>query len=298
MKGNRYLVFIAAILAQVPQAYADKDYYRYKLEEGARHEVCRHMTKVFNARFRTPWDRGWLSLEQVPRTSDGIPYDQVFERLPGVEYNKEFVFAMLLSKYPTSPEFDAVQWKESRFYYSLSDSIDGRVVKIRHSTPLLVTSLDIDNDGREDWLVKRDFRGEPSRNDDLFNPSAETIMIYDRDTFDPYMEMSEENKATWWDIPGRILWGFYNVRPFVHRQITYVAAYQAAWEDRPNRPMDRHDGRSLQLYPDAEYMNIVRVLSGEGEFVAPQATYRAAKTETVCRIRMILLNKPNNKGGR
>jgi hypothetical protein len=43
--------------------------------------------------------------------ADG-PY--AFPRLPGVEHDYKATVAMLASRMPSSPEFDAVQWKEGR----------------------------------------------------------------------------------------------------------------------------------------------------------------------------------------
>lgn len=292
-----FLVAGTAALALSTRAHAEKDYYRYKLEEGAEHEVCRHMTKVFNARFRTPWEMAWPKWEPNPKIY-GTPPDKVFERLPGIEYKKEFVFDMLLSKYPSSPEFEAVKWLESREYIEWYDS--AKQEKIDLPFPILIARLDVDNDGQEDWLVKSGFMRTPSRGDNLYGVHmTEGIAIYDRDAFNPTVRMSEKNKAQW-DVPRRVIWleDLHQLRPFVHRRAAYVAAYQAFWDDRPNRPMTKDSNSPIQHYPDAEYMNIVRILPGEGEEISPYVKYLKARTETICRIRMNLLKKPGKQGGR
>lgn len=300
MKGNQVLALTISLIVLPIQVRAGEkeDYYHYKLEDGATHAVCQHMTKVFNNKFRTPWHISRrLGLEAVPKTKDGVPYDQLFERLPGVEYKKEFVFDMLLSKYPTSPEFEAVKWVETRAYVDGYDSNTRKAIK--QPFPLLLTKLDIDNDGREDWLVKGGFMRIPSRDDNLYGVHMmESIAIFDEGCFDPAKEIRYEDKEMWNGARVIMLEDLHQMRPFVFRQTTYVAAYQAFWVNRINRKMDRHDGLPIQRYPDEEYINVVRVLPGEGEPVSPYVVYRKAETETVCRIRMILLNKLNTKGGR
>lgn len=297
MKRNRYLVFIVAILAQVPQAHADKDYYRYKLEDGAEHDVCRHMTKVFNTRFRTPWDKGWLRLESVPKIN-GIRYDQVFERMPGVEYDKGFVFDMLLSKYPTSPEFEAVKWVETRGYV---DGYDSRTLKkLTKPFPVLITKLDIDNDGQPDWVVKGNFMRMPSRDDDLNFGGHDGLVLFREDAFDPATAVIESQTVPWYINASSAFNDatYHQLRPFIYQQTTYVAGYRAIWEDRPDRRTDRHSVLPIQLFPDEEYMNVLRVLPGGGETLGPYSSVLATKTEVVCRIRMIMQKKPIKRGGR
>jgi hypothetical protein len=128
-------------------AYAQNEVYRYQLEKGKDNDLCPHMTEVFNQYFKTPWKRGYLGLDPDPFTQ-GTPLDHVFERLPGVEYDQRATWEMLYSKYPTAPEFEAVHWQEGR---QCSPSPD------KDCPPMLITKLDIDNDGNQDWVIKFTF---------------------------------------------------------------------------------------------------------------------------------------------
>lgn len=244
------------------------------------------MTQVFNKRFKTPWDKGWLRLEAVPKIQ-GTPYDQVFERMPGVEYDKEAVFAVLLSKYPTSPEFDAVKWKETRL------TRDGK------PSPALLAQLDIDNDGRLDWVVKSSFMYRMTTWEGWQQGfgGRDHLELYEQEKFDPsalvrssqvpYQSGKPADQRR--NIDGHVTDGLdtSQLRPFIFKGKTYLSAYQVFW---PNFELSKTAGQSVQakpnkLYPDREYMNILLALPGA--FKRYEWSYTlTANVEAVCRIRM------------
>lgn len=276
------------LLCFAGNTYAASEHYRYRLEQGAEKEVCQHMTQVFNSRFKTPWDKGTLDSAPVPKIQ-GVPYDQVFERMPGVEYNKRFVFDMLLSKYPTSPEFEAVKWLETRVTWDNSEY------------PALIVQLDIDNDGRLDWIVKSPFmhrmttwegwqQGFGGRDD---------LELYAQEDFDSSVLVRSSKVANHGEKPvnprrnidAQVTDGLdtSQLRPFVFKDKTYLSAYQVFW---PNLELSKKAGQSVQakpdkLYPDREYMNILAALPG-GVKKYEYSPLVTSNTETVCRIRMIM----------
>lgn len=277
-------------LCFVSSAFADKERYRYRLEDGADKEVCRHMIQVFNKQFKTPWDKGRLGLKSnvIPKIQ-GTPYDQVFERLPGVEYDKRAVFNMLLSKYPTSPEFDAVNWKESR----------GRATTTSSSNdfPILIAQFDIDNDGSLDWVVKSSFMHKMTTWEGLGQAWGlnDSLSIFTLSGFEPEMPIpskslilnedpSKAPRRLDSDISNGLI--TYQIRPFIFNEKTYFSAYQALWKYAENV------GHALlapprNLYPNHEYMNILAVLPGAFRRFDFDLT-AAANTEPLCRIRMMM----------
>lgn len=286
MRKLAYLFWLT-LLCVVGNACAATERYRYRLEDGAQNEVCRHMTQVFNERFKTPWNKGWLRLEPVPKIL-GTPYDQVFERLPGVEYNKRFVFDMLLSKYPTSPEFDAVKWRETLVQW---DNL---------TAPALIAQFDIDNDGQMDWVVKASFMTKMTTREGTGQSDGgkDHLEIFSSDGFEPVVPVPSKHllQGQKPDRPHRSIdedisdgLDTTQLRLFLFGGKTYLSAYQVFW---PNLELSKKLGRHAEdkadkLYPDREYMNILTVLPGSTRKY-DYSTFVRANTETVCRIRMIM----------
>ena len=277
-----------ALFCAAGNTHAATERYRYRLETGAQNEVCRHMTQVFNTRFKTPWDKGWLKPELIPKIQ-GRPYDQVFARMPGVEYNKDFVWSMLLSKYPTSPEFNAVKWQETR----------GRLTTTSSSSdfPILAARLDIDNDGSLDWVVKSSFMEKMTTWEGMGQAWGlnDALSIFTLNDFAPALPIPSKSLILNDDpskaprrLDSYISDGLttYQMRPFIFNGKTYFSAYQALWKYTKNA------GHMLlappyKLYPNQEHMNILAVLPGGFKRLDVDLVVNA-NTETVCRIRMIM----------
>jgi hypothetical protein len=267
--------------------------YKYRLEIGQEKDLCGHMTQVFNRQFKTPWDKGQKPWKPNP-TIFGTPYDQVFERFPGVEYKLDFTWELLLSKYPTSPEFEAVRWKEGRVYYP-----DGNAPpSYNRPAPILITEIDIDNDGQKEWLVKSSFMQQMSTNEGTgqSDGGSDTLTIFLFDGFDPTIPLTLEQLSQGQKQAkrprqiGREV--AQQLRPFIYKGKTYLSAYQTEWRDRDH---SNEKKPKYRIYPDREYMNILRVTAG-GQRLHSQVT-ETANTETVCRIRMRMLkNTPSSKG--
>ena len=290
MKNNLGLKFlILLVFGFAGTAYAQVELYKYRLEESKDKDLCSHMTKVFNRNFKTPWDRGYDNGLNPSPSVFGTPYDQVFERLPGVEYNKQFVFQMLLAKYPSSPEFDAVKWQEGRVYYPDS----ARPGELRAS-PMLVTHLDIDNDGKKEWIVKNSFMFKMPNSSisgvgDTDYSGWDDLRVFPADGLNLATPLKSE-QLTHGQKPGyqpRMLDNqvALQLRPFIYKDKTYLSAYQVVWRDKSKscgKP------RFYCYYPDREYLNILQVIEGGKN---PYRQFiETANTETVCRIRMNMLN--------
>lgn len=281
---------------------AQEVHYRYRLIESHDKELCPHMTQVFSQHFRTPWHKSWLKLEPN-QVLFGKPYDQVFERLPGVEYNKKFTWSMLLSKYPSSPEFEAVHWREGRVNYA-----NGASPPVYRPEPMLVAEIDIDNDGQKDWVVKHSFMDKMTTWEGMGQAygGGDSLKIFPFDGLDPMAPLTNEQlfhgqkperppRMIDRDVTEKLDTG--QLRPFVFKRKVYLSAYQVYW---PNLELTKQVGHNAiaepdQLYPEREYMNILRV-TARGERLLGRIV-ETANTETVCRIRMIMLtNKTEQKG--
>jgi len=286
---------------EVADTLAQEVHYRYQLKESHDKDLCIHMTHVFDQNFRTPWYKGWLKLEPNP-VLFGKPYDQVFERLPGVEYSKKYTWNMLLSKYPSSPEFDEVHWREGRVSYV------GGASSISRPEPMLVAEIDIDNDGQKEWVVKHSFMDKMTTWEGMGQAygGSDSLKIFPFDGFDPLAPLTNEQLFYGQkpDRPPRMIdrdvtekLDTAQLRPFVFKGKVYLSAYQVYW---PNLELTKQLGHNAiakpdKVYPEREYMNILRVTTG-GRRILGQVI-ETANTETVCHIRMIMLtNQTKQKG--
>jgi hypothetical protein len=260
--------------------------YRYRLESGTSHEVCTHMTNVFNKQFRTPWQRSASSKEASTSSPQTSPVGG--GRLPGVPYNKDFADAMLLSRYPSSAEFDAVQWKEANVLW------DTKV------NPALLASLDIDNDGQPDWVVKYAFMTALTTWQGLgqLSGGSDSLAIFKAEDFQPQATLSsklilngesEQKAPRHADSDASQGLETYQLRPFIFQGKAYLQAYQAFW---PNLELSKQQGRRTALsadkpYPDREYMNILSMQTGSEKSFNYHVPRNMAKLTAVCRVRMI-----------
>lgn len=287
-RGRRTLGTSLMIIGLCSPVAAQVQLYKYRLEESHDKGLCVHMTQLFNRSFKTPWDKGHLELTSNP-VFFTQSYDQVFERLPGVEYSKDFVFEMLLAKHPSSPEFDAVEWREGRVY--LKDSLPPAY---KHPRPMLVAEIDIDNDGKKEWVVKSSFMQRVPTNSisgvgDTDFSGWDDLTIFPAGGLDLTIPLASE-QLTHGQRPGyqpRMIDNevALQLRPFIYHGKIYLSAYQVVWNDKRSSQIEpQHCG----IYPVREYLNILRVVAGGRN--PHNAFIETANTEIICRIRMIMLN--------
>lgn len=257
--------------------------YKYALEQSNEDPVCKHMTGVFNARFEKPWDRGHAD-SHPDATVFGIPYDKMFERMPGVAHDSHYTFDMMLSKFPMSKEFEALTWREGRLTHS----------DISFVSPILVTRWTPPNGSGEPlWIFKSTFIRRMTthqgweQNDGGFD-TLDFIRTPDFQLTTPIDSRIFHHQA--WQVGVSVSLGretARQLRPFVFRDHLYIAAYQPVWPD--DLPASFKETR---LYPDEEFMNILRLLPGS----IPGKYVDIARTEVVCRIRMLMKPPTTSKG--
>jgi hypothetical protein len=170
--------------------------YNFKLTKSADRDVCQAMLTTYNANFKDPFNEDVR--ERLARES----------RVP-VE-----------SRYPTSREFDAVVWRLVRPQSYLADT------KGRFWT--LVTTVDIDNDGDRDVVVKSPIF-------DLTPSGFEELVVFSDNDFDLSNLPGKQDQVVGTRIgakPRIINTGAAITRPFVLNGTTYLSDYYFNRDDR------------------------------------------------------------------
>ena len=227
-------VAIAAGCALATHALADSDdRYRYDLVQSKEERLCRHMEKVYNERFAYPWKRPYLTVEQ--EGPYGPQSDYAFPKLSGVEHDARMAFETSFSRQPTSPEFDAIEWREGR--YTMPGNPPGYEL-----LPMLVANADIDNDGVQEIVIKSMFMltyypagRAPGGEDTLFVFEPDTINLNKTMDFKSfYRGQDGKPKPAMIGVSD----GYFNriIRPFVFEGVTYLSAYVQGWSPRVADP--------------------------------------------------------------
>lgn len=254
------LLICGHAIASDSEGYQDSERYQYILESGANASVCTHMKSVYKNKFRTPWKRPLLTkLVGDPKYSEVSPY--AFPKLPGVTHDTMATFTMSYSRLPTSAEFEAVDWREGRIQYG------GPVGE----GPALVAELDIDNDGKKDFVVKGCFMRTPAV---IQDGGADCLYIFRGKTLDLPNPIPQEMLgprgsasgpaviAALPEVPYRL------IRPFRFQGTTYLAGYRQG------------DGRGRS----SDHIDIVKYLGG-GFYLGP-GNRSPVQLVRVCKIQM------------
>jgi hypothetical protein len=201
---------VARALAE--SALADEERtYKYQLVRGEADPVCRHMKEVYNSAFRRPWDFQDLFRDRLPRTANGNHYPHLPFRWTE---DQLFLWFMRYSLFPSSEEFEAIRWTQATLIS----------FEFEYRSPIRVAEIDIDNDGRVEFVVQDMFYGSGDGQDDSegFMVQASSANLHSlpatitRDEL--YADMSR-NEAFGGDI----------IRPFVLNGVTYLGEYEAGF---------------------------------------------------------------------
>jgi hypothetical protein len=180
--------------------------YKYKLVFGSDQRVCEYMEGVYNKNF-SRWD-----------------FSNYFNKrfdFPSMTQEERFRFKTRYSFYPTSPEFDAVNW-QIREYMSGTKRV----------RPILLTHLDIDNNGTKEIVIKRQhFDGGPD--------SFEELLVYNKGQFD--LDTVPSARVLSQGQPGKekprvIGWSNMGIiRPFIFDGQTFLSIYAYYVPPPPNK---------------------------------------------------------------
>lgn len=237
--------------------------YRYKLEQNQDNQVCSHMLNVYNKNFKEPWNN-----QKFPR----VKLEGYFQRMPSVDYNQEIAQKMIYSRFPTSTEFELINWQEGRAF--LDTKPEDRTLY-----PLLVANLDIDNDGSPEIVFKSSFmywfaiQGLDA--DDMGDGDRLTIYPAGGFHFNGIVDLGDirhgqQNGYKPRDIEARQL------RPFILNRTVYISRYETVYAE--------NDELSMYGRPMEQYIYIQKYLSG-GDKASP-GKYIAPNMKTICRFQM------------
>lgn len=237
---------LAASQVESPLDEEERATYRYALVQGVEDPVCRQLGKLYNDTFRQPWNFRDVFGGRLPQT-DGHYYPHMPERWT---QDQLFLWDMRYSIYPTSPEFESIQWTQA-------------TKSGRNRSPVRIAEFDIDNDGTVEHVVQDSFYGSgDSRNaTDGFGVYATTLASSRAAMQGIAFRMLERPRET---FAGDI------IRPFVLDGLTYLSEYEAAFGSE-SWPLFRHD--------PPEKMWVKRYLGGQPMGQAMNAT-------TVCEFDM------------
>lgn len=254
-RAIRLSLLLAATVVALPTLAGVYDNYAYKLEKGKQTKVCQHLERVYNENFQRPWD-----FRDLPTST--------FPRLPGVEYDKRMALDLRSSAFPTSPEFEAVQWKEGRIVYS----------NPREMRPMLTAKVDIDNDGEADTLVKATFMQGFSQGARSVPGGEDRIFVLNKGQSDLENITPEAFNATGKRRPaliGYVTLGLFarSIRPFIYDGTTYLSVYVQNADQK-----NMHETIWVLKYRDGGWN---RGAGGDWEPV---------KADRVCRFRMVVSN--------
>jgi hypothetical protein len=208
--------------------------YEFHLTDNHQPELCSHMEAVFNRNFQHMWRDPSLTPTLDAVFSSNSEY--AFTLLPGTPHDTRMTVTLRYSKIPSSPEFDAIQWREG---HSVVGGGTGAATDNNNSylSPYLVAYVDIDNDGILDTVVKASFsRGYAwmfSRGS-VEAGTGEMLLTYRNAKVDESMPLSEllrgpERLGKPLYIDGSVL------RPFIYQGRTYVASYQQGFGETPTK---------------------------------------------------------------
>ena len=196
----------------------DNDRYSYSLQQGSHEAVCQHMRAVYNQNFSHPWRRPPLTkLEDDPSYGPDSAY--AYPKDQGVVHSSAMTFDMTYSRLPTSPEFEAINWRERRIQHGqpIGDS------------PALVATVDIDNDGKPDTVVKGGFMRSHATG--VAGGGQDALYIFRHEStplpspIPPQMlgaKRADGGPAVITETPDT---PYRLIRPFLYRGTTYLAAY-------------------------------------------------------------------------
>jgi len=171
------------------------------------------MKGVYDKSFRQPWNFGDIFRDRLPQT-DGHYYPNMPQ--PWTEA-QQFLWDMRYSLYPTSSEFESIQWTQ--------------MTKVgRNRAPVQIAEIDIDNDGSAELVVQDGFYGS---GDD--RSAADGFAIYALHT-----EAAVQGGELKIGERPRETFGGDIIRLFVLDGMTYLSEYEAAFGSETG-PLFRHD---------------------------------------------------------
>jgi hypothetical protein len=220
------MVLAQSACAQTPigsVTAAEEIEYRYRTTTSEDPKLCKHLGRVFNTQFRTIWRR-----EPMPSAGPTSPYSAggkyAFQKIEGIDHDERKTFQMSLSKLPSSPEFDAIGWRETRVITGGPSNVE-IPESSKRPRPALIAYVDFDNDGEKDTLIKYGFtEGYDAIRDEGESKEYLTVVRSSTAPVPPSVSLWSLRQ----DASGRpaIRMNGQYLRPLIHAGRTYVASYE------------------------------------------------------------------------
>jgi hypothetical protein len=182
------------------------------------------------------------------------------------------------SRQPSSPEFEAIKWREGRYGFATHRDV-----------PMLVAEFDIDNNGQTDLVLKSSFMvgfepshgSAPGGEDTLLVFATGALDLERQIYFGPGFRVAT-NEAR----PAMIHGGYELrlIRPFILNAVVFLSAYEQVWEGGEFQDLGARFSRL-----EGEYTNVLRYKSG-AHLLAP-GRWSDLDVERVCRYRMEVVSK-------
>lgn len=182
-------MLVLLVLSSHSSFAVDSSTYSYRLLKSEDERVCRRMTAVYNKNFSQPF------------------------AIPGRLETDGDVKVPVHSRYPTSPEFDAIKWEFKTYPWTQAGRDNG-------TWSGLLSEFDIDNDGVLDVVFKSLFFGGSS-------DQNEQLIVFSSTEFDPkavkdWREFSEGQRE---GSKPRFIYRGAVLRPFLLNNKSYLSAY-------------------------------------------------------------------------
>lgn len=260
-------IMLIALAPITETARAEDRTYQFVLTTSHNATLCRHMGRVFNQRFRQPWH------DEMDMALYGVDGKYAFPRLPWVEHIDRITVDMRFSKYPTSPEFEAIAWQEGRAI-SGQQSESGKI-----PFPVLIAYFDFDNDGQADTVMKESFMTHYQYRAGWNNARGPEPLLAWRNEHKDFTSM-----PTMWSLLNEVpkdkvpqtAYGLHQ-RPFIYRGQTLVARYAQDWGDSSVIA-------DTPWYPLNEVMSIVKYTSKPQ--IRKSSRHPPWSEETLCEFQM------------
>ena len=241
-----FRIFMCVVYFAAAPTWAAAISYDYKLVMNKNPKLCKHMEEVYKTHFKRPWD-----LEPLGGWEQLLKNDRV-------------LLKTAYSRYPTSPEFSAIEWKD----YMYKDEFGDR--------PLLIAEFDIDNDGTKDLVLKPSFfsGGNPDQ--------WEFLLIFQPGELN--LDQSLSRRDVWGEgkaLRPKVISDAAVMRPFLFNGIAYLSWYDFYRYDlgEPKTP----------AHQPPEFMEIKKYKGGG---IIGQREKLPLLLENICKFEMIRIEQP------
>jgi hypothetical protein len=193
----------------------------------------------------------------MPSPGPTSPYSSsgkyAFQKIEGIVHDEKKTFQMSLSKLPSSPQFDAIGWRETRVITGGPSSVE-IPASSKRPRPALIAYVDFDNDGEKDTLIKYGFtEGYDAIRDRGGSTEYLTVVRSSTAPVAPNVSLWSLRQ----DASGRpaIRMNGQYLRPLIHGGRTYVASYEMEF-------MSHESGSASPGTPARETMTLVEFQPG------------------------------------